>query len=652
MGGGTPGAVVDDTGFVVSAGTAAVSVDAGAADPDADVSGVEFAGRLLSMMQPVAKKRQKPRARQRVFMVWSSKRPRISHRPGASTVYFRSANLEEKRGFLGHLPELWQSGIMKIGAGAGFSVLRWVAGAFLGLGAGACSGNQPASPPGEEGPALSVVKAENGSVTSPDPWAHTPVPPEEGPKLAPIALTVPVFATPNRGAPIIGYLRLGAKVARSKDPVSLGDCPKGWYAVRPRGFVCTGADATVETEHPVARAIAVEPDRKKPMPYQYAFVRAIAPNYLRVPSKDEQFKYEMRLERHLRSFSKLEKKWDSLDVGANDVPLDEHGLGAGQIPEHAQPLDMSRRFGGNGDDRVPWWLEGERKIPNLSSFRAPPYAVIANRIKRHAGVALLGSFVAGPEAQGRRFAITTDVRLIPADKLKADSGSPFHGADIRGIGLPVAFASKEGAHHYGKGDDEGDEVRPRALVPLTGKVRGSGKSRMVEAKDGSWLKSDEIRTAAKPGDLPWFAKGTTRWIDVSILSQTLVLWEGSTPVYATLVSSGKDGLGDPKTTHSTPTGTFKIYQKHVTTTMDSDMADHEIELRDVPWVMYFDRGYALHAAYWHDDFGRARSHGCVNLAPIDARYVFEWSSPDVPEHWHAAYSGDVNGQGTLVNIHP
>jgi lipoprotein-anchoring transpeptidase ErfK/SrfK len=545
---------------------------------------------------------------------------------------------------------------MRTLAGSRFALvasLGWLGGP---AGVTGCAGGKPAPPEpstqGQGGPALSVVKTENGGVLSDDAWAHVPVPAEDAPKLAPVALTVPIFATPSRGAPTIGYLRLGSKVARSKDPVSLSECPKGWYAVRPAGFVCAGVDATAADDHPLVRAISVEPDRARPMPYQYAFVRAIAPNYLRVPSKDEQFKYEMRLERHLRSFTKLGKAWDTLDVGANDVPLDEHGLGAGKIPSESHPLDLNHRFGGNGDDSVPWWLQGERKIPNVSSFKAPPYAVMADRIKRHAGVALVGSFVAGPEAQGRRFAITTDVRLIPADKLKADSGSPFHGVDLHGVGLPIAFAGLDGAHHYDARGDEGDAIEARSFIPLTGKVKQRGKERYVEAKDGSWVRSGDVRTAAKPGDLPWFAKGTTRWIDVSILSQTLVLWEGATPVYATLVSTGKDGLGDPKTTHSTPTGTFKIYQKHVTTTMDSDMADHEFELRDVPWVMYFDRGYALHGAYWHDDFGHARSHGCVNLAPIDARFVFGWSTPEVPTHWHAAYTGATLGQGTLVNIHP
>ena len=86
--------------------------------------------------------------------------------------------------------------------------------------------------------------------------------------------------------------------------------------------------------------------------------------------------------------------------------------------------------------------------------------------------------------------------------------------------------------------------------------------------------------------------------------------------------------------------------------MDSEVADHEFELRDVPWVMYFKGSYALHGAYWHDDFGRSRSHGCVNLAPIDARFVFLWASPSVPEHWHAAHAGEQTEQGTLINIHP
>jgi lipoprotein-anchoring transpeptidase ErfK/SrfK len=82
--------------------------------------------------------------------------------------------------------------------------------------------------------------------------------------------------------------------------------------------------------------------------------------------------------------------------------------------------------------------------------------------------------------------------------------------------------------------------------------------------------------------------------------------------------------------------------------MDNDEVGDEFDLRDVPYVQYFKDGYALHAAYWHDGFGTPHSHGCVNLAPLDARFLFAWTEPPVPMAWHGAMST----HGTLVSIHP
>jgi lipoprotein-anchoring transpeptidase ErfK/SrfK len=83
--------------------------------------------------------------------------------------------------------------------------------------------------------------------------------------------------------------------------------------------------------------------------------------------------------------------------------------------------------------------------------------------------------------------------------------------------------------------------------------------------------------------------------------------------------------------------------------MDGDeSSDDAFDLRDVPYVQYFHKGYALHAAYWHDRFGQVRSHGCVNLAPADAAWLFEWTEPNVPEGWHEAQNPNA---GTLVYIH-
>jgi L,D-transpeptidase catalytic domain len=65
--------------------------------------------------------------------------------------------------------------------------------------------------------------------------------------------------------------------------------------------------------------------------------------------------------------------------------------------------------------------------------------------------------------------------------------------------------------------------------------------------------------------------------------------------------------------------------------------------------MYYDHNFALHTAHWHDGFGDPRSHGCVNLAPRDARLLYRWSSPDVPPGWIAVY-GDADTPGSLVRV--
>jgi len=203
-------------------------------------------------------------------------------------------------------------------------------------------------------------------------------------------------------------------------------------------------------------------------------------------------------------------------------------------------------------------------------------------------------------------------------------------------------------------DDRGGLARGEALgyreaVPLSGNARRTGGAVFLEAKDGSLIREDQVVRVDRFRNAPAWATSGRKWIDVSILKQSLVAYEGTRPVYVTLVSTGADGLGDPKKTHSTIQGAFLIHTKHLTVTMDDDTAGDEFDLRDVPFVQYFTEGYALHGAYWHDDFGKPRSHGCVNLAPLDAAWLFNWTDPDVPAAWHAALSLK---KGTLVYIHP
>ena len=79
------------------------------------------------------------------------------------------------------------------------------------------------------------------------------------------------------------------------------------------------------------------------------------------------------------------------------------------------------------------------------------------------------------------------------------------------------------------------------------------------------------------------------------------------------------------------------------------VTDGPYSIEDVPWVMYFQGSYALHAAFWHNYFGWRMSHGCVNLAPPDARWMFLWAEPRLPEGWHGVVADDAH-PGSRVEI--
>jgi lipoprotein-anchoring transpeptidase ErfK/SrfK len=153
--------------------------------------------------------------------------------------------------------------------------------------------------------------------------------------------------------------------------------------------------------------------------------------------------------------------------------------------------------------------------------------------------------------------------------------------------------------------------------------------------------------AAPPAELG--ADTTERWIDVELATQTLVAYEGTRPVYATLASTGRGPRGSGS---DTPAGVHRIWVKILSSNMDDterDDVDRHYSMEDVPYVQFFDNAVALHGAYWHRDFGRVKSHGCVNLAPLDARWLFTFTEPHVPAAWAAAYPNALE-KGTTVRV--
>jgi len=110
---------------------------------------------------------------------------------------------------------------------------------------------------------------------------------------------------------------------------------------------------------------------------------------------------------------------------------------------------------------------------------------------------------------------------------------------------------------------------------------------------------------------------TGLWIGVDLYEQVLTVYEGATPIFATLVSSGLERW-------QTREGLFHIYFRTGREDMSwGEVGDDYYLLEEVPWTMFFDEANALHGAYWHDGLGYRRSHGCVNLSISDAKWLFE-----------------------------
>ncbi|MEA5597888.1 L,D-transpeptidase [Rivularia sp. UHCC 0363] len=110
-------------------------------------------------------------------------------------------------------------------------------------------------------------------------------------------------------------------------------------------------------------------------------------------------------------------------------------------------------------------------------------------------------------------------------------------------------------------------------------------------------------------------KTNQRWIQVDLSEQRLIAWQGNKPAFGVIVSTGKRAT-------PTPIGVFNIYTKLKKTRMKGEGYD----IPNVPHTMYYQGGYGIHGAFWHNNFGTRVSHGCVNLAPNQAKKLFNWAS--------------------------
>ncbi len=345
-------------------------------------------------------------------------------------------------------------------------------------------------------------------------------------------------------------------------------------------------------------------------------------------------------------------------------------------PGAVLPL-YAARSGGGCSGR--WWLVGplawtcsDDALPTASEPAAPPTSVGLDGLPREyyfvapGGASAYASVEAATEGVpdreleggwgvgvvehrtdgGERWLRTSKGLWIAGHDLGAARPSAFHGEELGGGPLDLAWVLPDRARTFAQpaAKAKAKDARARLQVVHVLEERGA----FVRVGDDEWMQAADLarpHLSAPPEEVG----PNERWIDVELASQTLVAYEGARPVYATAVSTGRGPAGSDS---ATPPGVHRIWVKVFTSDMDNverDDLDAHYSLEDVPYVQFFDHAVALHGTYWHRGFGHVMSHGCVNLAPLDARTLFDFTGPRLPAGWVAAYPTAVD-PGTVVRV--
>jgi L,D-transpeptidase catalytic domain len=495
----------------------------------------------------------------------------------------------------------------------------------------------PAPPTTAAADAPEAAAPAPSAIPAPAVYASTSVSPAAPARLWSKARFAWIQPEPRPSRGWLGYLGLGGSVALRGGSAETAKAGSGagsgcdtWYAVEPRGYVCTGDTATLDPKDPVVRELALDaPKTDSPWPYEYGESLG-APRYAAVPSAADEHKDEWYLDAHLALVTKARagEPADKSIEGVDVSPASPGRWGAPPAPDALAALGPLVR-----EPRK--WIATGSTVAYTRSF----------------------------DLDGRTFLVTHDHAFVPKDRVRPYPRSSFHGVVLDAAhALPIAFFRETDRPQYRR--EAGGFERTGAAFPRLGSVGLTG----LEAKDGEhtyletrepgvWVLKDDacVARAAKdpPAMVQAMTSGRRTWLDVSVLGGTLVAYEGDRPVFATLISPGRGGIPergrDPLQTASTPTGTFRVDGKFVTATMVSSTNDLLVHT-EVEYVQNFHGPHALHAAYWHDAWGEKKSGGCINLAPLDAQRLFAWTEPSLPEGWYGQRSVAELGPATVVLV--
>ena len=428
---------------------------------------------------------------------------------------------------------------------------------------------------------------------------------------------VAVFPQPDGRGTQLGYLRRGTRVRAKAGKPGTG-CETLWHELHVGGYACAGRGFQVAQTAPSAQDLPTPPVLTAGLPYAYYKILAKdLPLFTRLPTAIELLGLPVLITaQRAQDKAKLAQRKD-------EPPKPEPKL-KGKKPKKLE--------------RPP--PPPPRALPDYVRLLQQPGYYVSLDVQR---------------AQDRELGYLRTVRgdLLHGRDDTLVRESALHGSVL--VTAPdlklghLALATRAGVPTFTRDAQSGSLTRGPTLEALEALaisdevVNAQGRSMRV-AQDGRLIPNDALRIVPHT-PRPAFVPQSARYLAISLSTQTLVAYDGPRPIYATLISTGRDGF-------ATPTGIFRIQHKHITTTMDGEAGtDESYRIEDVPWTMYFSGSVALHAAFWHERFGQPRSHGCVNLAPKDAQWLFAWSSPSLPPGLHGVYATRED-PGTFVVITP
>jgi len=451
---------------------------------------------------------------------------------------------------------------------------------------------------------------------------------------------VPVFEKPLLKAKQIGSLRRGGvlpvEVIMKKD----SDCPEGWvYLPKGKGYACLGHGIKINDKLSEDDQDSIHaPWYDSLLPYDYGRIgKDDLPAYNRIPTAEEAKQVHSWLaQRRAILNARLEALTKAMEEGK-------------PVPNPYETLTME--ISGNTDEFSTQNETGKTLVP---VEEGPVPTIIPFKFVEK--VLIHGFYISiGSKNLKSKGGWLKTVRgfFVPSGSISIKSPPSTRGIELNGLqDLPVIFVKRTSVAIYmldEKGNPKLNSGRKLSRFDssvVLEKLDFSG-AEFLKIGENEYVRKSEVTLVEKQKPPSVVKSPDQKWIDVDVSKQVLVAYQGTKAVYAALVSTGREKENEE---FKTPRGVFSILSKHVTGTMANLYAsDGPYMIEDVPWTMYFLGSFALHGAFWHNSFGSMRSHGCVNLPPFDARWIFYWSEPLMPEGWHTVYSTS-DRPGTIIRI--